>query len=44
MDNSKAKKLLGGKPKHGLQDTLPTMVEKLKDNPKKLYQANNLNK
>ncbi|MEQ9439896.1 MAG: NAD(P)-dependent oxidoreductase [Cyclobacteriaceae bacterium] len=44
MDSSKAKKLLGWKPKHGLRDTLPKMVENLKANPKKFYQVNNLNK
>ena len=44
MDSSKAKKLLGWKPKHGLRDTLTKMVENLKANPKKFYQVNNLNK
>lgn len=44
MDSSKAKKLLGWKPKHGLRDTLPVMIKKLKDHPKKFYQENNLNK
>ncbi|MBK5245458.1 MAG: NAD(P)-dependent oxidoreductase [Eubacteriaceae bacterium] len=44
MDSSKAKKLLGWKPKHGLRDTLPKMIKKLKDHPKKFYQENNLNK
>lgn len=44
MDSSKAKKLLGWRPKHGLRDTLPKMVDNLKANPKKFYQANNLNK
>ena len=42
MDSSKAKKLLGWKPKHGLRDTLPKMVENLKANPKKFYQVNKL--
>ena len=44
MDSSKAKKLLGWKPKHGLRDALTKMVENLKANPKKFYQVNNLNK
>jgi len=44
MDSSKAKKLLGWKPKHGLRDTLPKMVENLKANPEKFYRENNLNK
>ena len=44
MDSSKAKKLLGWKPKHGLRDTLPKMVENLKANPKKFYKVNKLNK
>jgi nucleoside-diphosphate-sugar epimerase len=42
MDSSKAKKLLGWKPKHGLRDTLPKMVEKLKDDPKAFYKVNKL--
>jgi nucleoside-diphosphate-sugar epimerase len=42
MDSSQAKKLLGWKPKHGLRDTLPKMVENLKANPKKFYKANKL--
>ncbi|CAN5183929.1 N/A [soil metagenome] len=44
MDSSKAKKLLGWKPKHGLRDTLPKMVENLKANPKKFYGVNKLEK
>jgi len=44
MDSSKAKKLLGWKPKHSLRDTLPEMIKKLKDNPEKFYKVNNLNK
>jgi nucleoside-diphosphate-sugar epimerase len=44
MDSSKAKKLLGWKPKHGLRDTLPKMVKNLKANPKKFYQVNKLEK
>ncbi|TXE13716.1 NAD-dependent epimerase/dehydratase family protein [Algoriphagus aquimarinus] len=42
MDSSKAKKLLGWKPKHGLRETLPKMIENLKDDPKKFYQVNKL--
>jgi nucleoside-diphosphate-sugar epimerase len=44
MDSSKAKNLLGWKPKHSLRKTLPKMVENLKANPKKFYKVNNLNK
>lgn len=44
MDSSKAKKLLGWKPKHGLRDTLPKMVKNLKANPKKFYKVNKLEK
>jgi UDP-glucose 4-epimerase len=43
MDSSKAKKMLGWKPKHSLRDTLPKMVENLKANPKKFYEVNKLN-
>ncbi|NEN23811.1 NAD(P)-dependent oxidoreductase [Cryomorpha ignava] len=42
MDSSKAKKLLGWQPKHGLRDTLPKMIEKLKANPEKFYKDNKL--
>ncbi len=42
MDSSKAKKLLGWKPKHGLRDTLPKMVENLKADPKKFFEVNKL--
>jgi len=44
MDSSRAKKLLGWNPKHGLRETLPKMIENLKANPKKFYQENNLKK
>jgi nucleoside-diphosphate-sugar epimerase len=44
MDSSKAKKLLGWRPKHGLRDTLPKMVKNLKTNPKKFYEVNKLEK
>jgi len=42
MDSSKAKKLLGWQPKHGLRDTLPKMIKKLKDDPEKFYRVNKL--
>ena len=44
MDSSKAKKLLGWKPKHGLRDTLPRMIKNLKFNPEKFYKDNKLKK
>ncbi|ADR22064.1 UDP-glucose 4-epimerase [Marivirga tractuosa] len=44
MDSSRAKMILGWKPKHGLRETLPKMIENLKANPKKFYQENNLKK
>jgi nucleoside-diphosphate-sugar epimerase len=44
MDSSKTKKLLGWQPEHGLRDTLPKMVKKLKDDPEKFYKMNNLKK
>jgi len=42
MDSSKAKKLLGWQPKHGLRETLPKMIKKLKDDPEKFYRVNKL--
>ncbi len=42
MDSSKAKKLLGWLPKHGLRETLPKMIKKLKDDPEKFYRVNKL--
>jgi len=42
MDSSKAKKLLGWQPKHGLRDTLPKIIKKLKDDPEKFYRVNKL--
>ncbi|CAM4021963.1 NAD-dependent epimerase/dehydratase family protein [Gillisia hiemivivida] len=42
MDSSKAKNLLGWKPKHGLRDTLPKMIDNLKANPEKFYKENKL--
>jgi len=44
MDSSKAKKLIGWQPKHGLRDTLPRMIKNLKDNPEKFYKENKLDK
>lgn len=44
MDSSKAKKILGWKPKHGLRSTLPKMIKNLKSNPEKFYQVNKLKK
>jgi len=44
MDSSKAKKLLGWRPKHGLRGTLPEMIKNLKDDPEKFYEVNNLNR
>jgi UDP-glucose 4-epimerase len=42
MDSSKAKKLLGWQPKHGLRETLPKIIKKLKDDPEKFYRVNKL--
>ncbi len=42
MDSSKAKRILGWKPLHGLRDTLPKMVKNLKDEPIQFYQTNKL--
>ncbi|MBK5245107.1 MAG: NAD(P)-dependent oxidoreductase [Eubacteriaceae bacterium] len=42
MDSSKAKKLLGWKPKYSLRETLPKMVDNLKANPEKFYKDNKL--
>ena len=44
MDSSKAKKLLGWQPQHGLRDTLPRMIKNLKAAPEKFYKVNKLNK
>lgn len=44
MDSSKAKKLIGWKPQHGLRNTLPKMIKKLKDDPEKFYKVNKLKK
>lgn len=42
MDSFKAKKLLGWQPKHGLRETLPKIIKKLKDDPEKFYRVNKL--
>ncbi len=44
MDSSKAKKLIGWQPQHGLRNTLPKMIKKLKDDPEKFYKENKLKK
>ncbi len=44
MDSSKATKLLGWNPKHGLRDTLPKMIASLKDDPEAFYKGNKLKK
>tara|TARA_R110002049_G_scaffold191337_1_gene360246 strand:+ start:10236 stop:11300 length:1065 start_codon:yes stop_codon:yes gene_type:complete len=44
LDSSRAKKLIGWNPKHGLRNTLPKMIKKLKDDPEKFYQVNKLKK
>ena len=44
MDSSKAKKLIGWKPQHGLRNTLPKMIKNLKDDPEKFYKENKLKK
>lgn len=42
MDISRAKELLNWEPKHSLLATLPAIIEKLKSDPQKWYQENNL--
>jgi nucleoside-diphosphate-sugar epimerase/uncharacterized membrane protein len=43
LDISRARKLLGWKPKHTLSSTLPKMIETLKADPAGWYKANKLN-
>jgi nucleoside-diphosphate-sugar epimerase len=43
LDISRARKLLGWKPKHTLSSTLPKMIETLKADPVGWYKANKLN-
>lgn len=42
LDISRARSLLGWEPKHRLLDTLPIIIQKLKENPVKWYKENNL--
>lgn len=42
LDISRAKKLLDWEPRHNLMDTLPKMIENLKDDPESWYKENNL--
>lgn len=43
VDISRARKLLGWKPKHSLRETLPRMIDALKADPASWYQTNKLN-
>jgi UDP-glucose 4-epimerase len=43
LDISKAKELIGWKPKHSLRDTLPEMIKNLKADPVTWYRYNKLN-
>ncbi|MDX8512686.1 vitamin K epoxide reductase family protein [Mesorhizobium captivum] len=43
IDIGRARKLLGWQPKHSLRETLPGMIEALKADPPRWYQANKLN-
>lgn len=42
LDISRARELLGWEPEHSLMDTLPKMIENLKNDPEKWYKENNL--
>ena len=42
IDVSRAKKYLGWTPNHDLEETLPKMIEELKENPEAWYKANQL--
>jgi nucleoside-diphosphate-sugar epimerase len=42
LDVSRARKALGWSPKHSLRETLPTMVEALKEDPERFYKENKL--
>ncbi len=44
LDISRAKELLDWEPKHRLKDTLPKMVNHLKNDPEEWYKKNNLEK
>lgn len=43
LDISRAKKVLGWSPKRGLDETLPIMIQGLKQDPEKWYNINGLN-
>ncbi|MEH6792330.1 NAD-dependent epimerase/dehydratase family protein [Parasphingorhabdus sp.] len=43
LDISRARKLLNWEPEHSLRETLPAIVEALKSDPQKWYEANKLN-
>jgi hypothetical protein len=42
VDVSRAKARLGWSPRHRLSQTLPTMIAKLKENPRAWYEKNQL--
>jgi len=42
LDISRARKMLGWKPKHSLRETLPKMIAALKSDPEKFYEENKL--
>lgn len=42
LDITKSKRILNWQPHHLLKDTLPTMIEKLKNDPAKWYKSNHL--
>ncbi|QEM06140.1 NAD(P)-dependent oxidoreductase [Mucilaginibacter rubeus] len=42
LDSTKAKKMIGWRPKNGLRNTLPQMVKNLKADPEKFYKVNKL--
>lgn len=42
LDISRARELLGWQPRHSLRDTLPEMIERLKEDPEGWYEENRL--
>lgn len=42
VDPSRAKERLGWEPRHSLRDTLDTMLDRLKDDPRRWYEVNKL--
>lgn len=42
LDISRAREMLAWEPQHRLMDTLPVMIQNLKDDPQKWYKENNL--